>query len=109
MLNVGLLDIVELFLAGLILIVAVGVKEVLVLVTVLHNVKRHFEAAVLELYDEVHEDLVLEPTHRELFPDFPEFFGDPVSNYGDVLQVVDVRTYVYYLLGEHPRQPELTP
>lgn len=109
MLEVALLDIVELLLAGFVLLECGLVEEVAVLLALLEDVERHLERGVLELDDEVNEELVLVLGDRKLLPDLPELLGHPVGHDRDVLEVVDVGADAGDLFGEAARQPEFPP
>ena len=102
-LDVGLLDIVELLLAGLVGLEGGLVEEVLEFIGLLEDVEGHLEGAVLELDDEVDEELILVLADGELLSDLPEFLGHPVGHDRHVLQVVDVVLYVVDLVREQPR------
>lgn len=109
MLEVGLLDLVELLLVGLVLIECVFLEEIAVIGAFLEYLEGHLEVGVLELDEEVDEDLVRVLGDGELLADLPELLGDPAGDVGDVLQVVHEPPYVRHLGREHARQPHLAP
>lgn len=94
MLDVGFLDIVELFLTGLVGLEAGLIEEILKLLGFLQDIQGHLERRVLKLDDEVDEELILVLADGELLPYFPKFLGHPVGHDCYVLQVVDIVLYV---------------
>jgi len=98
--DIGLLDIVELFLVGLIGLVAVDVEEVFVLFVEFHDVEGHLQTAVLKFDYKVDEDFVLDLSDIELFSDLPELLCHPIRNDGDILQVVHIGSDVLNLISK---------
>lgn len=109
MLDVALLDVVELLLAGLVGLPRSLLEEVAELVGLFEHVERHFERRVLELDDEVDEEFVLVLADGELLPDAPELLCHPVGHDRHVLEVVHKPPDVANFVGEAAGQPELSP